>query len=511
MTKKRRLSMRKIKEIIRLKASGLSNRQIANSCKASPSTISEVLCSAEKQNLTWPEVQPLDETELEHKLFPNRFQVKGSRPGLDLEYLHRELFRKDVTLQLLWEEYKRDNPDGYQYSYFCEIYQKWRGTLDVRMRQQHKAGEKTLVDFAGQTVPVQDPLTGEIWQAHIFVAVLAATDYTFAMATRDETLENWISGHIHAFEYFGGLTEILIPDNPRALVTRACRYEPELNRTYQEMAEHYGVAVIPARPRKARDKAKAEKAVQLVEYQILAKLRKRTFFSLEELNQAIYELLIELNNKPYQKINGTRYSLFEELEKPLLKPLPAHRYEFADWKVAKVNIDYHVEAEKNFYSVPYQLVKKEVMLRITASTVEIMRKGKRVTSHERLYGKGKHSTFSEHMPKSHQEHAQWTPFRILQWVAASGPKTTELAQAIMKSKSHPEQGFRTCLGLIRLGERYSKQRLEAACARALIFNSLSYRSVRSILEKGLDHLPDCESPPFEPIHHQNVRGPNYFN
>lgn len=502
--------MRKIKEFIRLKDAGLSNRDIAASCSVSASTVSEVLNRAKEIGVTWAKAQPLDEEELEQVLFSERQQVKGSKKDLDLEYLYRELRRKDVTLQLLWAEYIKDNPQGYKYSYFCEIYQKWRGTLEVSMRQHYRAGEKTMVDFAGKTVPITDPVDGSIWQAHIFVAILAATNFTFALATRDETLESWILGQIHAFEYFGGVTEQLIPDNPKAVVHKACRYEPEINRTYHEMATHYGVAVIPTRPKKPKDKAKAEKAVQLVEYWILARLRKRTFFSLEELNRAILELLVEMNNRPFQVLEGSRRSMFEDLEKPLLKPLPAQRYEFARWKSAKVNIDYHVEAEKNFYSVPYQLVKEQVDVRLTAGAVEILHKGKRVASHECLRGKGRFTTLPEHMPKAHQKHLQWTPSRILRWASESGPQTGALVQAIMDSKPHPEQGYRACIGLIRLGERYTVKRLEAACARALIFNTLSYSSVNSILKKGLDQLPRVETLTAAPICHQNVRGSKYY-
>ncbi|MFY9411335.1 MAG: IS21 family transposase [Dethiobacteria bacterium] len=504
--------MHKIKEMIRLKDAGLSNRQIASSCAVSPSTVSEVIHRAEEMGLNWNAAEGLDEEELEKTLYPERSQLKGTLPEPDVEYIHRELRRKGVTLALLWEEYKEAHPDGYQYSYFCEIYQKWRGTLDVCMRQYHKAGEKTMVDYAGQTVPITDPVTGRVWQAHIFVAVLAATNYTFAMATRDESMESWITGHIYAFEFFGGLTELLVPDNPKAGVSKACRYEPELNRTYLELARHYGIAVIPARPRKPQDKAKVEKAVQLVENWILARLRNRTFFSLEELNQAIAKLLIELNNKPFQKLEGSRRSLFESLEKPLLKPLPEYRYEIARWKKARVNIDYHIEVEKNYYSVPYRLVKEQVEVRLTASVVEILHKGKRIASHQRLTGKGKFITLNEHRPKEHQKYLEWTPSRIIRWAGETGPQTAALVRAIIDNKPHPEQGYRACLGLIRLGQRYSRERLENACARAMLFDAISYRSVKSILEKGLDRWPQKEEAPvLEPIQHYNLRGSQYYD
>lgn len=503
--------MRKIKEMIRLKHAGLSNRQISGSCNVSPSTVSEVLRRAEEIGLSTADAESLTDEQLEEKLYPERSQVKGAHPAMDFEYMHRELRRKSVTLQTLWEEYKQTYPDGYQYSYYCELYQKWRGTLDVCMRQHHKAGVKTMVDYAGQTVPVTEPLTGMTWPAHIFVAVLPATNYTFAIGTRDESLESWIMGHVYAFEFFGGLTELLVPDNPKACVTKPCRYEPDLNRTYLELAQHYGIAVVPARPYKARDKAKVETAVQIVERWILAKFRNRTFFSLEELNQAIAKELIVLNNKPFQKLEGSRLSMFESLEKPLLRPLPAHRYEFARWKKATVNIDYHVEAEKNYYSVSYRLVKEQVEVRLTASVVEIFHKGKRVASHARLYGKGKFTTLNEHRPKAHQKYLEWTPSRIVHWAKEAGPQTAAMVQAIMDDKPHPEQGYRSCLGLIRLGERYTKGRLETACARALFYETVTYRSVKSILEKGLDRFTEKETPAFEPVHHDNLRGSKYYD
>ena len=341
--------MRKIKEILRLQGEmGLGVRQIARSLSVSHSTVLDMLHRAQAAGIAWPLPADLDETALEAKLYPGNQQGALPHAEMDMTSLHRELRHKGVTLQLLWQEYKRDHPDGYQYSWFCDRYREWSGTLDLVLRQQHRAGEKMFVDYAGQTVPVVDPRTGEVRQAEIFVAVLGASNYTFAEATWSQELPHWIGSNCRAFEFFAGVTEIVVPDNLKAGVARANRYEPDVNPTYQEMAVHYGTAVIPARPRKPRDKAKVEVAVQVVERWILAALRNRTFHSLDELNQAIAEALQRLNDRPFQKLSGTRRSLYESLDKPALRPLPAQRYAFAQWRKARVNIDYHIEVDHNY-------------------------------------------------------------------------------------------------------------------------------------------------------------------
>lgn len=380
------------------------------------------------------------------------------------------------------------------------------------MRQTHRAGEKLFTDYAGQTVPVVDRATGEVRQVNIFVAVLGASNYTYAEASWSQDLPSWISAHCRAFEFFGGVPEILVPDNPKSAVSHPSRYEPDINPTYQEMAAHYGTVVIPARPRKPRDKAKVEAGVLLVERWILAALRDRTFFKLGELNQAIAEKLDKLNNKPFQKLDGTRRSLFETLDKPALKPLPPKRYEFAQWKKARVNIDYHVEVDHNYYSVPYQLVREQVDVRLTSTTVEVLHKGQRVFSHPRSYGKGHYATDKKHMPMAHQKHLEWSPSRIIQWANTVGPNTAKLVQTILNSKPHLEHGYRGCIGIIRMGNLYSAERMEAAAQRALSFGTLSYRSVKSILEKGLDRIPPAEPTDMEPVtHHTNVRGVDYYS
>jgi transposase len=417
-----------------------------------------------------------------------------------------------VTLQLLWLEYRERHPDGFGYSWFCQTYRAWRGRLDLVMRQEHHAGEKLFVDFAGQTLPIVDPTSGEVWQAQLFVAVLGASSYTYAEALAGQTLPDWISGHVHAFEALGGSTRIIVPDNLRSGVSQAHRYEPELNRTYAELAAHYGCAVIPARSGKPRDKAKVEAGVLQAERWILAALRDRTFFSLAEANAAVAERVAWLNERPFRRLPGSRQTMFEELDRPALRPLPARPYEYAEWLTAKVNIDYHVEVERHWYSVPHQLVGQRLDIRITAGTVEVLHKGRRVASHPRSREQGRFTTLPEHMPEAHRRHAEWTPGRIVAWAERTGPATADLVAAIMAGRPHPEQGFRSCLGIMRLGRRYGEARLEAACARALAIRGLSYRSVESILKAGLDGLPLPGDEPDSPSIglHANVRGATYY-
>jgi transposase len=428
-----------------------------------------------------------------------------------LEYLHQELRKKGVTLQLLWHEYKEKHPEGYQYSQFCRIYRQWVGKLDPCLRQEYRAGEKLFVDYAGETMGITDPQTGQIHQAQIFVATLGASSYTFAEASLCQDFPSWIRSHVHAFEFFGGVAEILIPDNLRDAVTRSCRYEPDLNATYREMAEHYGAVIISARVKKARDKAKVESVVLQVERWVLAPLRHRTFFSLGDLNEAIAEKLEALNRRPFEKLPATRRSLFETLDRPALKPLSAHRFTYAEWSRARVNIDYHIEVDHHYYSVPYRLIHKRVDVRLTHTTVEAFFKSQRVALHRRSCLKGRHTTLVEHMPKAHRRYLQWTPSRMIRWAGQIGPQTQHLVTRILESRPHPEQGYRSCLGLLRLGKRYSPERLEKACARALAFRATSYKNVESILKNGLDQQ-SMASPPTGPVpqEHENLRGKAYY-
>jgi transposase len=505
--------MRKINEVLRLKwECGLSNRAIGRSCSISHSTVSEYVRRAKAVGLTWPLPETLDEDALFQLLFPTTLRW-ASRviPVPDWSQIHAELRRKGVTLRLLWVEYREATPDGYGYSQFCALYRQWAKRLKPSMRLYHKAGEKLFVDYAGQTIPVVDPHTGEIRQAQIFVATLGASNYTYAEAQSRQDLPNWIGAHVRAFSFLGGVPEIVVPDNLKAGVKHPCRYEPELNPTYQDLAQHYGTAVIPTRVRKPKDKAKVEVAVQAVERWILARLRNRTFFSLAELNQAIRELLAELNHRPMRHLGRSRRDLFQTLDQPVLKPLPDTPYEFALWKKARVNIDYHIEFDKHYYSVPYALIHQEVYIRATERTIEISFKNRCVACHPRSDARGRHTTISEHMPTAHQKYAEWSPERILRWAHTMGPFTAQLVDTLFDSRKHPEQAYRSCLGILRLGDRYGKERLEAACRRALPAGIRSYKGIKSILDAKLDQLEADQTIAATLPSHANIRGQAYFH
>ena len=507
--------MRKIREVLRLKhAHGATDRSIAKSCSIARSTVGDYLRRAAEAGLCWPLPTDLGDDQLEHLLFRRPPQIPSAERVLpDWEDVHRELRRKGVTRFLLWQEYKSSNPTGLQYTQFCTRYTAWRGRQDPVMRQVHKAGEKLFVDYAGQTVPITDRRTGEIRNAEVFVSVLGASSYAYCEATWSQGLPDWIASHIRSFEFFGGLPEVLVPDNLKSGVTSPHLYEPDLNPTYQDLAIHYGVAVVPARVRRPQDKAKAESGVQVAERWILARLRNRTFFSLAELNEAMAELLVELNLRPFQKLDGCRRSMFEAVDRDALGPLPRDRYQYAEWKKVRVHIDYHVQIDKHHYSVPYQLVKKELDVRLTAETVEMFDRGKRVASHVRSRKRGGFTTQNEHMPTSHRHYAEWTPERLVSWAEETGGRTAEVVAAVLASRPHPQQGFRSCLGIMALGKSYGKERLEAACVRALALGTTSYKSIQSILKTGLDSQPLPEPPakPMSlPIAHGNIRGPDYY-
>lgn len=510
-----RLSMRKTREILRLGLErGLSNRAIAQSTSTSPTTVSNCLLRAKMAGIGWPPDPALDDAALEARLYCPPPSSNRQRAMPDFASIHKELRRKGVTLRLLWEEYKLNHPDdGYQYSQFCERYGRFRKRIDVVMRQHHRSGEKMFTDFSGDGIDIIDRVTGEVRRAELFVAVLGASSYTYSEAFDSQKLPCWIDGHIHAFEYFDGVTEITVPDNTKTAVRHPCHYEPDLNPTFLEMADHYNTVVIPARSRKPRDKAKVENAVLVAQRWILAALRNHRFFSIAEANRAIAEKLRELNQRKFQKLDTTRKELYEKLDKPALRPLPATRYEFAQWATPRANIDYHVEIDKHYYSVPYTLVHKKLDARITASTVEVFFKRTRVASHKRSYRKGGYTTLPEHMPKDHRRYLEWTPSRILSWAGKTGPATAKLAEKILASKRHPEQGYRTCLGLLRLGKAYGTERLEAASTRALAIGAHSYKSVKSILKNGLDGLPlpnDAHQGQGTPVKHSNIRGSHYY-
>lgn len=507
-----RLSMRKINEVLRLKASGLSNRQIARICNVGRTGVADYLRRALAAGLSWPLPEGLSDEQIERRLFPEPPNFTHRRPHPDWHLIHQELKKKNVTLALVWEEYKSVQPDGYQYSQFCELYRVWRGKQSVWMRQEHKAGEKLFVDYCGQVVEVVAPGTGEVKAAQVFVAVLGASNYTYAEATWTQGLPDWIGSHQRAFRYFGGVPELVVPDNLKSGVSKACRYEPDINPTYHDLACHYQTAILPARVRKPKDKAKVEAGVLLVERWILAALRNRTFFSLAELNQAISELLEKLNNKPFKKLPGSRRTLFQNLDKPALKALPGTPYQYAEWKKAKVHIDYHIEVDRHYYSIPYQLAGKRLDVRIAAHTVEFFHRNQRVASHHRSHMPAKFTTLPEHMPRSHREYLKWTPGRLLNWAAQIGPSAARLAKTLMESRAHPQQGFRSILGILRLEKTYGSDRLEAACQRALAINATSFKSVASILKNGLDQQPakTKENEPH-PVRHPNIRGAGYYS
>lgn len=506
--------MRHVREVLRLKwACGLSDRKIAYSLQLSRPTVADYVRRAHTAGLSWPLSEALDDGALERLLFAKAAPMPlAKRPLPDWARVHQERQRKGVTLLLLWQEYKAETPEGLQYSQFCEAYRQWAGTLDLVMRQPHRAGETLFVDYAGQTVPVVNALTGEVRPAAIFIAVLGASNYTFAEATWSQRLPDWISSHVRTFAALGGVPQIVVPDNLKAAVRRPHRYEPTLNRTYADLAQHYGVAIVPARPVRPRDKAKVEVGVQVVERWILARLRHQTFFSLAELNTAIAALLLHLNQRPFKKLPGSRQSLFASLDRPALRPLPDHPYEYAEWKLVRVNIDYHVEVDGHYYSVPYRLVTPQLDARLSAHVVELFSKGQRVASHPRSALKGRHSTITAHMPKAHQQYADWTPQRLVRWATTAGEATARVVETILTTRPHPQQGFRACLGLMRLGKHYGAARLEAACQRALRLGACSYKSLESILKHDLDQQPLPGPPPAAPvIAHSNIRGAQYYD
>ena len=509
-----RLPMRKIREVLRLKyACGASKRVIAQTVGVGPTSVGEYIRRASVAGITWPIPVEFDDAALERALFaPAGYNPPLSRPVPDWGYVHAELRRRGVTLALLWEEYRAGHPDGYGYSRFCDLYGVWRRGVTATMRQTHAAGEKLFVDFAGDTVSVFDGLTGEVREARIFVAVLGASNYTYAEARFSEALPDWIGVHVNVLRFLGGVPRAIVCDNLKAGVTTASRYEPGVNRTYLDFASHYGTAIVPTRPRKPRDKAKVEAAVLIVERWILARLRDRRFFSLVELNAAIRELVGDLNGRLMRKLGASRREFFDRIDRPALMPLPATPYEYAEWRRARVAPDYHVEVQGHFYSVPSRLIREIVEVRTTQATVEVFHRGTRVASHLRSTLKRRHTTTPEHMPSAHRRYASWTPARLLAAAATIGTSTAALCAAIMRAKPHPEQGFRSCLGILSLARSYGPLRVEAACRRGLSIGASSYGSIASILKTGLDKafLPDAAAD-TDPIRHTNIRGRDYFH
>jgi transposase len=509
----RRLAMRQIKDILRLHWSqGLSMRSIAQSLGMSYGSVHEVVRRATEAALAWPLPAELDEAALERALYAGHQGRPRVRPEPDWPAVDRELRqRKGVTLQLLWLEYKHAHSDGLQYTQYCQHFARWQRTQDVVLRQSYRAGEKMFVDYAGPGLPVVDPGTGEIRYASLFVAALGASSMTFAEAHENRTLPHWIGGNTRALEYYRGVPEVVVHDNLRTAVQHACWYEPELNRTYADWAAHYGTVILPTRPAHPRDNAKAEAAVLLAERWILAVLRHRTITSVAGWNAAIAPLREALNDRPFRKREGTRRQLFETLDRPALRPLPPEPYEFAEWRQAKVPFDYHVTVDHNFYSVPYRLIADQVDIRLTARIVEVLHRGRRVASHVRASGRGHYVTDPSHRPAAHQRYLDWSPERLIRYATSVGPHTARLVETILRERPHPEHGYRTCMGIIQLGKHYPPARLEAAAARALAVHAHSYRSLKSILEKGLDQTALDLVPEGPAVGaHANVRGAEYF-
>lgn len=507
-----RITMRKLTEILRLKhQAGLSHAKIAAALGLSKGVVGKYVSLANAKGVDWPLPAGMDEAALERLLFPSPAKAGRFTDPVFLE-IHQELKHKGVTLQLLWGEYAAVYGErALRYSQFCARYRDWRAAQRRSMRQHHRAGEKLFIDYCGPSVPIIDPATGEVCDAQVFVAVWGASNYTYAEATRTQSLPDWIGSHQRALRFFGGCPALLVPDNLKSAVTRASRYEPELNATYADMARHYGIAVLPARPYKPKDKAKAEVAVQVVERWILARLRHHTFHSLTALNAAIRGLLVELNERRFQRLPYSRQELFERLDRPAMRALPDQPYEYAEWAFVKPGIDYHVEIARRYYSVPHALVGHRLEARITATSVEVFHRGQRVAVHPR-HGSGGHSTLAEHMPRAHRKHHQWTPGRFLSWGQAIGPATLSVIRSQLEGRPHPEHGYRACLGLLNLSRHYGQARLEAACRRAAHIGSPSYRSIASILKTGLDRAGFEDTPETAALPlHANVRGPGYYH
>jgi transposase len=516
-----RHSMRKIREVLRLKYElRQSHRAIAASCALGKASVCDYLKRARRAALTWQQARELSDAEIERRLFRHVGRNEPSvRAPIDFAWVHRELRRTGVTLQLLWLEYQEattlrgGEARAYQYSQFCDLYASFRDRLEPSMRQVHRAGERAFVDYSGKKPQIVDRETGEVSDVELFVMVLGASNYTYAEASRTQRLGDFVASNVRAFDYFGCVPEVLVPDQLRSAVAGPHRYDPDINPTYLEMAQHYGMAIIPARPRKPKDKAKVEVGVQVAQRWILACLRNRTFFSLDELNAAIAELLERLNARPFQKLDGCRRSAFESIDRPAMKPLPQARYELAQWKDAKVNIDYHVDYDGRLYSVPYAMIGAEVEVRATAMTVEILHGGERVVAHRRSYGpKGTPVTIEAHRPKSHRDYGAWPPSRVVSWAASIGPSVASVVERILADKPHPEQGYRSCMALIRNAKQYGHDRTEAACRRALSIGAPTRKSVEAILKRGLDRAPveDADAAPRIVVH-ENIRGGDYFD
>lgn len=512
-----RLPMHKAREILRLKwTEARRHRQIARALHVGVGTVSDVVRAATGAGLDWAQVAALSEAELEAALYGRPRRARRT-PLPDPAAMDLELKKPGVTLQLLHVEYRERHPDGYGYTQFCEPYRRWKRTQRVVMRQVHRAGEKLFTDFAGQRPHWLDPETGERHEAELFVAVLGASNFTYAEALESQRVPHWIAAHTRALEHCGGVPAVVVPDQLKSAVTGPCHYEPTIQRTFEEWAAHYGTVILPARPAHPRDKAKVEAGVLVAERWILARLRHQQFFSLAELNAGIAARLDDLNARVMRRYGQSRRALWEALERPALQALPPQRFTYAEWSRVKVSIDYHVQVAHAYYSVPYQLVGTHLDARCAATTVELFARGVRVAAHVRATRRGQYRTDAAHMPSAHRAHRDWSPSRLIAWAATVGPTTAALVEAILADRPHPEQGYRSCLGIMRLARGYGAARLEAAAARALAARARSYKHVESILKHGLDRLP-APAPPAAapatsatPVVHEHLRGKDYYH
>ena len=512
MPARRELTMRQLRQMLRLAREGLSARAIGRMLGVARSTVQDNLKRAEAAGLAWPLGAEITDAILEQRLFTRA----GVRPGVrrrvepDWSSLVREAKRPGVNLMVLWEEYREVYPDGYGYSRFCDLFREFERRLSPVMRQHHAAGDKLFVDYSGKKVPIVDPDTGVVREAEIFVAVLGASSLTYAEATWSQALPDWIGAHVRLFRFLGGVSRLIVPDNLKSGIHKASFYDPEINRSYGMMAAHYGVGVLPARPRKPRDKAKVEAGVRFAQTYILGRLRRQTFFSLAEGNAAIASAVERINAHLMRRVGVSRRELFESIERPALRPLPSDDYEYAEWRLARVNLDYHVEAAGFLYSVPHALIRQQVDVRLTGRTVEIFHRGRRVAAHERRHGGRRHGTDPDHMPSSHRRYAEWTPGRFQRWARSIGPNTEGLVIAVLSARPHPEQGFRTCLGILRLFRGLDPARAEAVSARAIAIGALTYKSLASILAHNLDRA-QRQPETAAVIDHPNLRGSRYFH
>jgi len=499
--------MRKIRDVLRLKLeTRLSHERTAAALNISKGVVTKYVNLATTANLDWAQIQALDDTALHHRLLGTPQRASGF-VAPDYARMHQELRRKGMTLMLLWQEHTAQHPgeSTHRYSQFCENYRQYAKSLKRSMRQIHRAGEKLFIDYAGPTVALTDGS-----RAHIFVAALGASSYTFACATPRETMTDWLGATAQALRFMGGVPQLIVPDNPKALIANPDRYEPRANETVHDFARHYGTSVLPARPYHPQDKGKVESAVQVVERWILMRLRHQKFETIDDVNEAIAPLLAQLNAKAFQKLPGSRASAFAELDAPALQPLPAQTWELAVYKTVRVHIDQHIEFEGHRYSVPQALVGLALEARITARTVEVLHRGQRVASHLRCAHKGGFTTVPEHLSAAHRAHLEWTPERLIHWGASIGVATGALVTRLLETRRHPEHGYRACLGLLALAKRFSRPRLEAACVIALELGTTKGSHVRDILANGRDQVPPATTPEWSSPAHAHVRGPGYY-